>query len=155
MKFRNIFTLISLIILLLIIGAIFLNQEIIYTTSCGEYTEKEIGISDKKIQVIISDDNCKMVLGLSGKENLENNQGMLFVFEKSGNYAFWMKDMKFSLDILWISEDLHVVGIEKNLTPLTFPKLFGENYFAKYVLELQGGYSDKNNIKLGDKIIFL
>ncbi len=152
MKFRNIFIIIGLIILLLIIGEIFVKQNKIYSTTCGQYAEKEIIINNKKIDVLISDDNCKMVLGLSGKENLKGNLGMLFVFDTAGNYGFWMKDMKFPLDILWISDDLHIVGIEKNLATSTYPQIFGRNYFAKYVLELPAGYLDTNSIKVGNKI---
>ena len=79
---------------------------------------------------------------------------MIFVFEKVGNYGFWMKDMNFPLDILWINDNFKVVGIEKNLATSTYPKSFGSKYKAMYVLEISAGYSNKNNIKIGDKIIF-
>ena len=43
--------------------------------------------------------------GLSGRDNLADDEGMFFVFEKSDIYPFWMKDMKFAIDIIWIMED--------------------------------------------------
>ncbi len=125
-----------------------------YATSCGIYDKKEIIIAENKIKVDVADNDCKRELGLSGRENLANDKGMLFVFEKVGNYGFWMKDMKFSIDILWLNDSFKVVGIEKNVAISTFPEIFGQNYFAKYVLELPAGFSIKNNIKIGDKIIF-
>ena len=72
-----------------------------------------------------------------------------------------MKDMNFPLDMVWVSADFHIVGIEKNVSSDTYntvnPSLsetFGQNYIAQYVIELPAGYSDKNNIKVGNKISF-
>ena len=125
----------------------------IYETVCGKYKKGEIIIDKKTLSVDIADDECKMSLGLSGKTSLID-EGMFFVFEKPGNYGFWMKDMNFPIDILWISETFNVIGIEKNVSPNTYPESFGSEYFAKYVLEVSAQYSDKNNIKIGDKFIF-
>ncbi len=124
-----------------------------YETICGEYEKGELKINTETLKVDIADDDCKRTLGLSEKESLDN-EGMFFVFEKVGNYGFWMKDMNFPLDILWFNDNFEVVGIEKNLSPDTYPKSFGENYFAKFVLEISAGGSDRYNIKVGDKIIF-
>jgi len=124
-----------------------------YKTICGEYKKGEIKTGSITLPVDIADDSCKQTLGLSGKASL-NNDGMLFIFENAGNYGFWMKDMNFPLDIIWINSNFEIVGIEKDLYPETFPKLFGQNYFAKYVLEISAGNSQKNNINIGDKIIF-
>lgn len=129
------------------------NNDTVYKTICGKYQEGEVKFNDKIIKVIIANNDCKRSLGLSGKMSL-NNEGMLFIFEKSGNYSFWMKDMNFPLDILWINEDFSVVGIEKNVATSTYPKVFGEKYKAKYVLEISAGNSQKNNIKIGDGIIY-
>ena len=103
--------------------------------------------------VNIADNDCKTKLGLSGSTGL-NGEGMFFVLKKVGNYGFWMKNMNFPLDILWINDNFEIVGIEKSLLPSTYPNSFGQKYFAKYVLEVSAGYCDKNNIKVGDKIIF-
>ena len=124
-----------------------------YETVCGEYNKGEIQIGSKVLSVDIADNDCKRSLGLSGKISL-NDEGMMFVFEKQGNYGFWMKDMNFPIDILWIDDNYKVVGVEKSLSPNTYPESFGEKYLARYVLEVPAQYSDKNNIKIGDKIIF-
>lgn len=125
----------------------------IYETSCGKYKKGEIKIGSKILAVDIADDICKENLGLSGRTSLAEG-GMLFIFEKAGNYGFWMKDMNFPIDILWIDDTFKIVGIEKNLYPDTYPKAYGEKYKALYVLEVPAQYCDKNNIKVGDKIIF-
>jgi len=54
--------------------------------------------------------------GLSGREVLGINEGMLFLFDEPGNYGFWMKGMKFPIDIIWISGN-EIVGVEENIPP--------------------------------------
>jgi hypothetical protein len=121
---------------------------------CGPYEQKNLQIGEKIIKVDISNSDCKRVLGLSGRKNLPDGTGMLFVFDKEGNYPFWMKDMNFPIDIIWVDGDFNVTGIEKNLLPETYPESFGEKYSAKYILELSAEFSSINNIKVGNKISF-
>jgi uncharacterized membrane protein (UPF0127 family) len=132
-----------------------LNSKVeIYETTCGKYKQGDIKIGGKNILVDVADDTCKRDLGLSGRTSLNSDSGMIFTFDKEGNYGFWMKDMKFPLDIIWINSDLKISGIEKDLATSTYPKSFGSKYKALYVLEVSAGYSDKNNIKTGEQIIF-
>ncbi len=146
-------------ILIIFILGIFVYRNFItgpiYTSECGNYSEQDIILGNKNLKTIIADDYCKLTLGLSGKTGLNADEGMLFAFDKPGNYGFWMKDMEFPLDILWISDSFSVVGVEKNLATDTYPTVFGENYEARYVLEVPAGFSDKNNIKVGDSMKFL
>ncbi|MDD4803634.1 MAG: DUF192 domain-containing protein [Candidatus Pacebacteria bacterium] len=121
---------------------------------CGIYEQRSLKIGEKIIKVDISDDDCKRVLGLSGRKELKNDTGMLFVFPKGGNHGFWMKDMNFPIDILWIDGDFNIIGIEKSVATSTYPEIIGGKYLAQYVLELFSGFSEKNNIKVGNKIIF-
>jgi len=93
--------------------------------------------------------------GLSGRKQLNQNSGLLFLFEKSAIYSFWMKDMNFPLDIIWINEDNLVVHIEKNLKPETFPNIFSPKSEALFVLEVNAGLVDQYKIKLGSKVKFL
>ena len=126
-----------------------------YQTICGKYARGEIKIDSKNLSVGIADDNCKQNLGLSGKISLADDTGMFFVFKMPGNYGFWMKDMNFPLDIVWMDDNFGIIGIEKALATSTYPNIYGKKYFAKYVLEIPAGYSDKNNIKIGDKILLI
>ncbi|MFA6430598.1 MAG: DUF192 domain-containing protein [Candidatus Paceibacterota bacterium] len=127
----------------------------IYVTQCGEYDKKEINFGEIKVFADVSDNNCKRELGLSGRSGLEEDGGMIFVFEQVGKYGFWMKDMKFSIDIIWITEDFFVSGIVGNFSPEDYPKVLGGDYVAKYVLEVPTGFAEKNNIKVGDKVEFV
>lgn len=123
--------------------------------SCGSYDQRYIKINEKIVRVDISDNDCKRILGLSGRKELKNDTGMFFVFPEVGNYGFWMKDMNFPIDILWIDKNFNIVGIEENVATSTYPKILGEKYFSSYVLEVSSGYSTKNKIEVGNKIIFL
>ena len=93
--------------------------------------------------------------GLSGRATLPEDQGMLFIFENPGRYPFWMKDMNFPIDMIWLDENLNVVYIKKNALPESYPECFGTDKNAKYVLEVISGFSEKNNLKEGDQAKFL
>ncbi|MGB6881980.1 MAG: DUF192 domain-containing protein, partial [Microgenomates group bacterium] len=96
--------------------------------------------------------------GLSGKENLPEGEGMLFIFEsKNIQPPFWMKDMKFAIDIIWIDDD-KIVQIDKDIQP---PEpgasdnklvLYTPNQPIDYVLEVNAGFSEENKIKVGDSV---
>ena len=76
------------------------------------------------------------------------------MFEKPEKEGFWMKDMKFSIDIIWIDENMSVIHIEKSLSPDTYPKVYYPESPAKYVLEVSAGQADSLGLKIGDKIEF-
>ena len=119
-----------------------------------KYNQPKVEIGGKIINVEIADTNAKRELGLSGHKPLADDQGMLFAFDKAGKYPFWMKDMLFPIDIIWISEDYKIVYIEKKAQPSSYPATFGGQVDAQYVLEVNAGFSDKNNLRIGDQIKF-
>lgn len=93
-------------------------------------------------------------LGLSYRDSIGDNEGLLFIFDKPDIYAFWMKDMKFSIDMVWLSEDGQVVHIEENVSPDTYPKVFANKPKALYVLELNAGMARKYGLYLGSRVVF-
>lgn len=110
-----------------------------------------INIAGQNIKIDIARTNAEKEQGLSGRVSLAEDSGMLFVFDKSGKYSFWMKDMNFPIDMIWLDQDLKVVYIQENATPESYPESFGPNENANYVLEVVAGFSEKNNLKVGDK----
>jgi uncharacterized membrane protein (UPF0127 family) len=92
------------------------------------------------------------MLGLSGRSKMLDGEGMLFIFDTPGKYGFWMKDMTFSLDILWINKNGVVVAVERGLTPETYPKTYINGADATYVLEINAGQSEKLGLYLGSKV---
>jgi uncharacterized protein len=104
------------------------------------------------IPIEISDTDEERSLGLSGRASLTEGTGMLFAFDAPGNPGFWMKDMRFPIDIVWIGEDWTVVSVEKNISPETFPKVFYPNRPAKFVLELNSGDAARLGIDAGQSL---
>ncbi|MES2214210.1 MAG: DUF192 domain-containing protein [Patescibacteria group bacterium] len=107
-----------------------------------------VALQGVAIPVQIADNFQLREVGLSGKESL-NEGGMLFKFERPATYGFWMKDMNFPIDIVWILKD-KVVHIEGSVEPETYPKVFYPGSPADFVLELPAGYAAAHNIKIGD-----
>lgn len=132
--------------LTIIFGSIFLflNQPV--NRSAGT---KDLRINDVLFKVEIADTPEKREQGLSGKTSLLEGSGMLFIFETADMYGFWMKDMNFPIDILWIDENLNVVDITRDLKPETYPEVFYPNKPVKYVLELPSGAVEKYRIEIG------
>ena len=93
----------------------------------------------------------KMFLGLSGREGLEGDSGMLFVFAESNFYGIWMKDMLFSIDIIWLDENFKVVHIEENVPPSSYPEVFSSGDKAKYVFEVVAGTVENSGIFVGQE----
>jgi uncharacterized membrane protein (UPF0127 family) len=95
--------------------------------------------------------------GLSIKENLQENEGMIFPYNAPKILSFWMKDMKFPIDIIWLDADKRVVHIEKNLQPcspfLPCPS-YSPDVMSQYVLETVAGFSDRNGITIGTQVEF-
>jgi len=113
-----------------------------------------IKIAGKNIKVELADTREELIQGLSGRPRLGSGEGMLFIFENPGKYPFWMKAMNFSVDMIWINESMKVVYIAKDVSPDSFPKMYGPKEDAKYVLEVLAGFSEKNNLKEGDTVEF-
>ncbi len=95
--------------------------------------------------------------GLMFRKSLAEKSGMLFVFEKSGFYPFWMKNTLIALDMIWISEDKKVVFIYKNAQPCVSGAIcenINPQASASYVLEINAGEADKEGISIGDSVSF-
>lgn len=114
-----------------------------------------VKIAGKILKVDLALTQQEQEQGLSGRNKLNEDEGMFFVFNHIAQYPFWMKDMNFAIDIIWLGEDLRVVYIKKNATPESYPETFFPDQNAKYVLEVLAQFSEKNNLKVGDKVEFL
>jgi uncharacterized membrane protein (UPF0127 family) len=91
--------------------------------------------------------------GLSGLGSLADDRGMLFTFdEASTKNCFWMKDMKFSIDMVWMNEDREVVTVTPNVTPETYPETFCPEKSAKYGLEIPENRADELEIVSGETL---
>lgn len=90
--------------------------------------------------------------GLSGRPTLPDDQGMAFGFATPGRYCVWMKDMKFSLDVVWLNQDQKIIKIMRQVSPNTYPTSFCPSSNAQYILELAGGVANQVHLKVGQKL---
>ncbi len=117
--------------------------------------QKYAVLGESVINIDIAATSSDRTRGLSGRESIDHDYGLFFVFEESGYHGIWMKDMHFPIDIIWIDESMRINHIEKNVKPESFPKVFTPKKKSRYVLELNAGYVDKNGIRIGDQIDLL
>lgn len=118
-----------------------------------------VTVRDKTIQVEIARTEAEREKGLSGRSFLGTEKGMLFVFDsKQVSPIFWMKDMIIPIDIIWLSGD-KIVKIDKSV-PIPKPNTkdsllpkYSPGRPIDYVLEVSSGFSDTNNVKVGDSVI--
>lgn len=107
---------------------------------------------------VVKNDEARMK-GLSNRKSLDENKGMLFIFDEKGKYKFWMKDVEFPLDIIYISDD-KIVDIIKNAPPQSGIEdnveliIYEPKSESNFVLEINGGLSEKYEFKDGDIVIF-
>ena len=112
-------------------------------------------INNIKIPIEIVDTEETRRLGLSYRESLEKDSGMLFVMPSKQVSSYWMKDMNFPLDIIWIDGE-RIVNISRDLPPGgSHPDIsYSSDLPVDYVLEVNGGFCDKSGIKIDDRMVF-
>ena len=109
-------------------------------------------VGGEEVLVEIADTDLSRERGLSGRESLPEGRGMLFVFDTPDRYGFWMKDMKFPIDIIWIDSNFRIILIKEVVSPSTYPTLFRSTDPALYVLEVPSGFSTKYNLSVGNAV---
>lgn len=141
-----------ILMLMLFAGIFFLkHRRVIILPS--EYSKASIVIRDQIINANLARTASEQAKGLSGLEKLGDNNGMLFVFSRPDDYSFWMKDMLFPIDIIWIGDNETVVGVTSELSPRTFPEVFKPPRPVSWALEVNAGWAEKNDVRTGDKVV--
>lgn len=145
------------VLLLISAGALFLTQN--YLKEGGKLSlfkkTSTVTIGNYNFEVIVATSQREREIGLSETNSLPQDQGMIFLFEKPDYYSFWMKNMKFPIDILYLSNQ-EIVTIYKNVQPATNSaenlRIYTPTGPSDKVLEIQAGLSEKYGFKNGDKI---
>lgn len=130
---------------------IFVVFKFFYHTPESEGSQVRIGST--LFSVEIADTEEKQGLGLGGRDVLCDTCGMLFLFDHSDKYAFWMKDMRFPLDILWIL-DGKVVHIEQRVDFHDQYTVYRPEQSSDRVLEVNTGTCERWGIREGDAVVF-
>ncbi|MEW6702637.1 MAG: DUF192 domain-containing protein, partial [Bacteroidota bacterium] len=106
-----------------------------------------------KIDIEIADDDEQRQTGLMFRNKMDENQGMLFIFPTEEQQAFWMENTVLPLDIIFVNSKMEIVKIHKNAEPYS-KKTLPSGKPSQYVVEVNGGYCSKFNVKEGDKIVW-
>ncbi len=114
-----------------------------------QLVQRHIQIGNTTVAVEVADTEALREQGLSGRSDLPNGQGMLFVFESDDTFGIWMKDMLFPIDIVWADASGTVITIAKNVAPDTYPKVFYPSTPARYVVELPAGFAAAHGVAEG------
>ena len=105
----------------------------------------------KTLDIEIAETEYETQTGLMYRHTMEDNQAMLFIFEKEQPRSFYMKNTEFSLDIIYINKEKEIVSIQKNAKPYD-KKSLPSKVPVLYVLEIKGGLSDLWGVENGDFI---
>lgn len=138
----------NLVVIIIIVLAIFLIQN-------NTKKNAEVCIEGNCFFVELAKTNVEKSRGLMLRESLEDNEGMLFMYDSDGEYNFWMKDTLIPLDIIWINAEREVVFIKHGALPCgEICNVIGPKTNARFVLEINGGLSETLGINIGDKFDF-
>jgi uncharacterized membrane protein (UPF0127 family) len=145
------------VLVYLLNGYVFTKSTPEPTTQTKKYHQVRIGTDDFEILADMAVTQEEKSRGLSVKNLLAEDEGMMFFFQSESEYGFWMKDMKFPIDILWLDGLGRVVHIESNLQPCITEDdcpVYTPNENASYVLETVAGFAEKHKITVGTDLNF-
>ena len=132
-----------------------IKQTEVTFTKEGELTVFNASDSTKvSLNIEIADTDFDIQTGLMYRNSMENNQGMLFVFDDETERFFYMKNTKIPLDLIYINANSKIVSFQKNAKPFDESSL-PSNASAKYVLEVNAGLVDTWRLSVGDSIKFI
>lgn len=114
---------------------------------------KTLFLNGQKISLELAMTPAQQTQGLSFRPNLCPTCGMLFVFDKPQNQKFWMKDMNFPLDLIWLNNN-KIVQLDKNLPPEgAMPKdFYPSRQLIDGVLEVNAGFADQYKLQVGQQL---
>lgn len=125
-----------------------IDQE--FGRTLADYESFEMRIGDEVYTLALADTPTLRMRGLSEVTTLDPFDGMIFVFDREGEYSFWMKDMLFPIDIVWLNKDMEIVLIHEHIQPETFPESFGGEVVSQYVIEFPAGFVESVGLEIGD-----
>jgi uncharacterized membrane protein (UPF0127 family) len=119
----------------------------------------EAGVNGSTIVLEVADDGDELTRGLSGRDGLDDDAGMLFVWEEPGVRTLWMKETRFPLDFLWLDEERRVVSIEANVPPQPGAPdseliRYSSGAPVRYAIELDAGMIAALGIAVDDVVEF-
>ena len=138
---------IALVTILVTVGWIFYSSYKSVQTASAQ-------IGGQQFSLEVANTDSAREKGLSERDGLAKNTGMLFVFDTPGDWRMWMVQMRFPIDIAWLDENKKIVHIKYNATPAEYPEVYKADVPTKYVIEVPSGTFTSLNVQEGDSISF-
>lgn len=123
----------------------------IFLLGCTRMQTVFLRVGDVVMQVEVADSPEERQVGLMNRRSLGDREGMLFVFETSGNRGFWMKDTGLPLSIAFISTEGFILQIT-DMSPYS-TEIVSADQIYQYALEVLQGTFQQYGIEVGDKVI--
>jgi uncharacterized membrane protein (UPF0127 family) len=139
------------LLVLVVVAAVLLTAPV-----CGQELSEagnhltHLTVGDVPVTAEVVSTPEKLYLGLSHRPGVPAGRGMLFLLDKAALHAFCMRDMLFSIDIIWIAAG-KVVGIDANLSP-SYQGIVAPPVPVRLVLEVPGGFAEGHGIKVGNPV---
>jgi uncharacterized membrane protein (UPF0127 family) len=134
-----------IIIILLVLVAI-----VAVTIPRGRFTRLLAG--NTTYRLLVANSASEQETGLGNRASLPHDEGMLFPSYASGKQCYWMKNMQFSLDIIWVDSSKKITHIEPGLSPSTYPQQYCGT--GQYVIELNAGQAKASGLHIGQLLEF-
>ena len=143
----------KLAVILAATGLLFVIVNLVKPSAPDIKQNSYLEIGGVKLEIEIADTATARAQGLSGRPILPENTGMLFVFNTADYYNFWMKDMYFPIDIIWLNDDWRVIDLTENISPKNFPVTYQPRAPARYVLEVNAGFTTTHHLTIGTRVV--
>lgn len=131
---------------LFLIGLLLVSAYVLFQLFSPDTTKLKIG--GQRFVTEVANTPAKREMGLSGRKELPKDHAMLFSFDSTNDECFWMRDMQFNIDIVWLDDENKVTAIERNVSPSSYPHNFCHS--GKYIIEFAAGTTDRLHIAIGD-----
>lgn len=127
------------------------NADSSFAHQFSGYDVQEVKIGANLYTLYIADTPEKRTQGLSNVRTMPHSVGLAFIFEQAAPHSFWMKDMYFPLDFVYVNEG-KIVDLIENVPPESYPSTILPQYPALVVIELNAGQVKEGGLKIGDPI---
>lgn len=125
----------------------------VHTIAVDKIILTKLTLASTTVNVEIARTTAERDRGLSGRLTLAPDHGMLFLFDHPDTYGFWMPEMQFPIDIIWLDANWRIVDIAHSVAPESYPHVFTPKAPATFVLEVVSGLSEQSGWHIGDQFI--
>jgi uncharacterized protein len=108
-----------------------------------------------EIEAEVADTPEKLLVGLAFREALPTNGGLLYIFESTGQNHLWTKGYRFPVDMMWVDESHHIVGLKENVAPCLeadCPKYSSSPEEVRYAIQTEAGFIKREGVTIGQEL---